>query len=197
MAIRDRLTAKQRRLVKDLDQITQVLGLDYESILDYDRSVRTLKLEAMIRRLARAAVVDAYTLVDELLADQICWFFFGRGVPFWKLWKTKRFRIFNHHILQDMYPLEKLRLVREIRDVPRPIVTHIQDLNTLRNAIAHAFFPENLKKAKPTWKGEDVFSLPTLKLFESDMQQVRDFFFGSEPGYFRDGRVVRFQKRGA
>jgi hypothetical protein len=121
----ERLTAKQRRMVSDLDQLTSLLGFDYRSILSTSRSLRTTRLEAVIRRLTRSAVVEAYTLTDELLADQICWFYFRRRRPFAQLWKTKRFRTFNHHILQDMYPLEKLRLVREFRNVPRKIIADI------------------------------------------------------------------------
>ena len=46
----------------------------------------------------------------------------------------------------------------------------IQDLNTLRNASTHAFFPENLKKSKPTWKDKNIFSLAALTAFETDVR---------------------------
>jgi hypothetical protein len=188
-----KLTPKQRRLQKELEQMGDLLHLDHHSILEYPPHIRTTKLEAMIRWLARGAVIQAYTFVDELLADQICWFFFGRQRPFWQLWQTKKFRSFNHHILQDMYPLEKLRLIRAFRELPRKLVSDIQDLNTLRNALAHAFFPENLKKAKPTWKGKSIFSLATLTAFETDIRELQDFFL-SEPAYRRQGRVIRVRR---
>jgi hypothetical protein len=95
-----RLTAKQRLLQRELEQIGDLLQLDHHSILEYPSHVRTIKLESMIRWLARGAVIQSYTFVDELLADQICWFYIGRERPFWQLWQTKRFRIFNHHILR-------------------------------------------------------------------------------------------------
>jgi hypothetical protein len=188
-----KLTAKQRLLQREVEQISDLLQLDNHSILEYPAHVRTIKLESMIRWLARGAVIQSYTFVDELLADQICWFYFGRERPFWQLWQTKRFRIFNHHILQDMYPLEKLRLIKAFRELPKKVVSDIQDLNTVRNALAHAFFPENLKKAKPTWKGKNIFSLAALTAFQADMDELHHYFLG-EPAYRRQGRVVRVRR---
>jgi hypothetical protein len=89
-----------------------------------------------------------------------------------------------------MYPLEKLRLVRAFRQLPRGVVSDIQGLNALRNGLAHAFFPENLKKAKPVWKGRDIFSLEGLTAFEADMHKLRNFF-ASERAYRVQGRIVR------
>lgn len=194
MAPRGRLTTQQYQLQREASELLELLHLDPHLTKEYDRSIRTAKLEWMIRWLARAAVVEAYTFVDELLADQICWFYFGRRRPFWKQWKTKRFAIFNHYILQNMYPLEKLRLVKAFREVPRKIGTDIQDLNVLRNALAHAFFPENLKHAKPSWKGKSIFELETLRIFLEDMQLVRDFFF-KDHAYSRQGRIVRVRRK--
>jgi hypothetical protein len=94
---------------------------------------------------------------------------------------------------QDMYPLEKLRLIKAFRELPKKIVSDIQDLNTVRNALAHAFFPENLKKAKPTWKGKNIFSLATLATFQADMDELRHFFL-SEPAYRRQHRVIRVRR---
>jgi hypothetical protein len=190
----DRLTSKQRRLRQEVNELLELLHLDPNSINDYVRSVRTAKLEWMIRWLARAAVIEAYTFVDELLADQICWFYFGRKRPFWKLWKTRRFATFNHYMLQSMYPLEKLRLVKAFREVPRKIATDIQDLNMLRNALAHAFFPENLKHAKPTWRGKSIFEPKTLRIFQEDVQGVRNFFF-NDAAYRRQGRIMRVRRK--
>jgi hypothetical protein len=56
--------------------------------------------------------------------------------------------------------------------------------------VVHAFFPENLKKAKPTWKGKNVFSLTALLQFEQDVKRVRDFFF-ADRGYLLQGRLKR------
>jgi hypothetical protein len=184
-------------LLRDLDQIVEELGINHRSIMDYDRSVRTIKLEWIIRYIARGAVLEWYTFIDELLADQICWYYFGRKREFWKLWKTERFKIFNYHIIQDMYLLEKLRLVRAIREVPRKVVAEIQALNTLRNGLAHAYFPENLKKTRPTWKNKNIFSVGTLSHLNNDMRIVRDFFVVSERAYRHHSRTIVLRRSGS
>jgi hypothetical protein len=68
----DRLTNKQRRLRQEVRELLELLHLDHQSMNEYERSIRTAKLEWMIRWLARAAVIEGYTFVDELLADQVC-----------------------------------------------------------------------------------------------------------------------------
>jgi hypothetical protein len=128
-----------------------------------------------------AQTVTWYTLVDEYLNNEICRYYFGKKRTFPQLWKTKRFRLFNHYILEDLYPLQKLRLVKALRPIPKSIAKDIEALNSLRNGLAHAFFPENLRKSKPTWKGKDIYSLDGAKSFMDDMRRVSDFFLGFVP----------------
>jgi len=49
--------------------------------------------------------------------------------------------------------MPKLRFVKSISGVPKGIAADIERLNSLRNAMAHSFFPENLKRQNPVWKG--------------------------------------------
>jgi hypothetical protein len=182
---RDQTTKKQKRLIAEIDQLLDLVGWNSRAIQEYDPAIRTVKLESILRSLTRGVVVDWYTLVDELLADQICWFYFGRKRSFIKLWRIKAFRIFNHHILQDMYPLEKLRLIRAVRSVPKRVIANIQELSTVRNAVAHAYFPENLTKAKPNWNGQSIFSLTGLRSFQRDMFEVRGYFMKTKREYRR------------
>jgi len=51
------LTKKQRGLLREIDQIVDLLHLDHQAIQDYESSICTIKLESMIRQLARGAVV--------------------------------------------------------------------------------------------------------------------------------------------
>jgi hypothetical protein len=48
----------------------------------------------------------------------------------------------------------------------------------LRDGIAHAFFPENLRSAQPTWKGKNGFSLDGITAFVEDIAEKADFFIG-------------------
>jgi hypothetical protein len=65
--------------------------------------------------------------------------------------------------------MEKLRFVKSIRKLPKTVVSDVERLNTLRNGIAHAFFPENRRSAKPKWKGEHIFTLDGIEAFIHDM----------------------------
>jgi hypothetical protein len=65
-----------------------------------------------------------------------------------------------------------------LKHIPKSIVSDIERLNALRNGIAHAFFPENLKKSKPIYKGKDIFSVDGIKQLQHDMEQMWAFFVG-------------------
>lgn len=177
----DSLTTKQRRLVREIEQIAETFSLDYQAIRRYEREARTPVLEIMKNKLVRGQVVLWYTLVDEFLNNKICEYYFGRKRGFPKLWKAKPFQRFNHYVLEELYPLQKLRLVSSIRKVPKTFARDIEALNALRNGLAHAFFPENLRKSKPQWKGHNIFSLEGAQRFQDDMYALSDYFLGLTP----------------
>jgi hypothetical protein len=97
-------------------------------------------------------------------------------MSFQKLWRTKRFKKFNFFFLEKLRLMEKLADVRAIREVPRHIGQNIEQLNALRNGIAHAFSPENLRNAKPKWKGSDVFFVEGRGRSMDDVANMDDFF---------------------
>jgi hypothetical protein len=106
----------------------------------------------------------------------LCDHFFGRKRGYPKLWKTKKFKNFNYHILEELSLMQKLRYVKDLRDVPRAVSADIERLNALRNGLAHAFFPENLRKSRPVWKGRNIFSLEGVKVFMEDTAEINNFF---------------------
>jgi len=175
---RDQLTQYQQRLVREVDEICDVLGLDYWKMHEYEREARTPHLERIKRHLIIGEVVTRYTLVDEYLNMRLCDYFFGRGRSYIKLWKTKRFQHFNHHVLEQLSLLEKLAFVDSIRKVHKTAAEDIRRLNALRNGLAHAFFPENLKKSKPVWKGKSIFTVEAVRAFNQDMERIFHFFLG-------------------
>ena len=171
---KNHLTAKQRRLLQELDEISSLLKLDYHEIQRYGQLSRTYRLEYAKRHFVRGEVVLQYTLVDEFVSDILCGYFFG-GKSYIRLWKTKRFRNFNYFIVEKLSLLEKFAFVRAIQVIPKPIVREIEQLNALRNGIAHAFYPENLKALKPKWKGASIFGLDGLRRFVGDMGTLTQF----------------------
>jgi|SRR5467141_2116531 hypothetical protein len=175
----DSLTKKQKALLAEVEDISYLLGLDWLDIKDYDRESRTPHLERMKRHLIIGEVVMQYTLIDEYLNAQLCHHFFGRKRSFIKLWKTKKFKNFNYNILEGLFLLEKLRYVRSFMKIPKKITKNIDKINTLRNGLAHAFFPENLKRSKPIYKGKSIFTLQGIQQFVDDMAEISDFFVGA------------------
>ena len=158
-------------------------GMDHEAIsIDSNLGAqeRTTRLEVAKNQLVRSQVIMSYTLVDEFLNMQICPYFFGRKRRFIYLWNTKKFQRFNHHILEELYLLQKLRFVKSFKKIPKSIEGDIQKLNALRNGLAHAFFPENLKKSKPEYKGKNIFTLQGIQLFMEDMHKLWEFFMRGE-----------------
>jgi hypothetical protein len=172
----DKLTSHQRTLVQELDEITDLLRLDYPNIKDIEKEARTPRLEQIKRHLIIGEVVRHYTFVDEFLNMRICDYYFGRKRNYIQLWKTKRFKLFNYHVIEELSLMAKLRFVKSISKVPKAVAADIERLNALRNGLAHSFFPENLKKSKPEWKGQNIFTVGGLRAFVGDMRKVDDYF---------------------
>jgi len=181
MSPRDRLTRHQSRLVQELDELADVIGLDYQNIGAYEREARTPYLEMMRRKFILSEVITRYTLADEYLNVRIAHFFFGRKKSFIRLWRTKRFRLFNYHVLEELPLIAKLRFVKSLSKVPKGVAADIERLNALRNGLAHAFFPENLKKSRPVWKGKKIFTVDGLRAFMDDMGKIGDYFLAIPP----------------
>jgi hypothetical protein len=75
--------------------------------------------------------------------------------------------------------LRKLALVKEYKQIPKPIEEIITLTNMIRNAMAHSFFPMNKKDFKRTglvtYKGKDIYTLDGLKLFNDDANRAVEF----------------------
>jgi hypothetical protein len=181
-----RLTKKQRELREDLDNIARTIGVDYWNILDREPEARTPVLEVTKREMIRGEIVSQYTLIDDLLASKLCEYFFP-GQKLIQLWKTKRFQRFNYYILERLYLVQKLVFVKDVYRVPKNIVSTIEEINALRNAMAHTFLPENLRvyqmKGRPAprkpitvwYKGQDVFTASGMQKFKDDCVNVCEF----------------------
>jgi hypothetical protein len=182
------LTRTQKRLLADLDKIMSVAGLDYWNTLDqpHYHQHRTTILQVVTREIVRGTVVSHYTRIDELLGSKICdYMFHGRSSI--RLWKTKKFERFNYFILEKMSLVEKLAFVKDVYNVRRAIASDIESINAIRNAVAHAFYPENLRAYRmkrhspsgrlqgPLYKGADIFTFDGFDRFLSDAQKVAQF----------------------
>jgi hypothetical protein len=182
----DRLTQKQRRLIGELEKVASIVRIDYWNIRDREKEARTPVLEVIMRELIRGEVIGQYTLIDDLLSTEVCLYFLP-GNDLIKQWKTKKFRRFNYYVIERLYMTQKLAFLKDVCDVPRDIASRIEEINALRNALAHAFFPENLRayqmKGRPgprkpvivRYKGQDLFSIAGVTAFVADCSGVTDF----------------------
>jgi hypothetical protein len=181
-----RLTQKQRKLIGELEKVASIVRIDYWNIRDREKEARTPVLEVMMRELIRGEVIGQYTLIDDLLSTEVCLYFLP-GEDLIKQWKTKKFRRFNYYVIERLYMTQKLAFLKDVYDVPRDIASRIEEINALRNALAHAFFPENLRvyqmKGRPgprkpvivRYKGQDLFSIAGVTAFVADCSSVTDF----------------------
>lgn len=179
------LTRRQKRLRAELDMIFARIGLDYWDLDDTEPQWRTTRLEVIRREVIRGEVVSQYTLIDEQLGSAVSRYMF-ENEKFMKLWRTKRFERFNYFILEKMSLMEKLTFVKDAYTVPKAVASDIEAINAMRNALAHAYFPENLRAHRrkhgtsrrlvgPHYKGIDIFTIDGIDRFMEDASDVVQF----------------------
>jgi hypothetical protein len=145
-----------------------------------------------VRLVLAAEVATQYALIDEILAEIIVRYFFDiepDALHFEKAWKTEKFKVFVHHILDEMSLLKKLSIVRAIGPVPNEVSRIIDRINAVRSAIAHSFIPENRKENSAAGEvldaGADIWSLDGLRQFKDDADTAYRYLhhrrYGSEP----------------
>lgn len=177
-----KISVKQKALVSEIDELVKLFNLSHEKVIhENNDDLLSARLELIKNQLIRSEVIMAYTIVDEFLSVRIASYQFGKAKSFIQLWKTKKFKNFNHYILEELSTLAKLRFAKEIKKIPTSIVSDIERLNSLRNALAHSFFPQNLKRNRTLWKGQDIFTLEGAKKFCEDMQKINDHFISEVP----------------
>jgi hypothetical protein len=137
--------------------IAQLVGVNVDEIKD----------KSDVRLVLAAEVATQYALIDEILAEIIVRYFFDIEpdvLHFEKAWKTEKFKIFVHHILDEMVLLKKLSIVRAIGPVPNEVSRIIDRINAVRNGIGK----ENRTAGKVLDADPDIRSLDELRQFKDD-----------------------------
>jgi hypothetical protein len=179
------LTRKEKKLQNEIKKIAAAIYMDVAWNIDnYSRESRKVRLEIMRDRLIRSEVISRYTLIDEYLSMIICNYYFRRkamkeNMTYRQLWKKKQFRIFVHYLLDQTFLLKKMELVHAFDALPENVQNAIRRINTVRNAVAHSLFPQNLRRYMPHGKviynGVDLFTLDGIEKFKEDFYLVDDF----------------------
>jgi hypothetical protein len=137
------LTRAERRIVGEIEALLKIGAYDWRAVeeLYEDRDERLAQLKRIKLDFIRMNVISDYVFADELLTAVIVGYFFPvRKFP--KRWKDKRIRTFGHFVMERLFMLQKLALVKQIRKFDRAMARTLERLDALRNAMAHSFMPE-------------------------------------------------------
>jgi hypothetical protein len=168
------LSAYERRLWVEVDRILYQNYLTPRTVTDFwagDRDAVIWHLRQMKERIVRSIVVTEYVEVDDVMNRAIL----GKVVH------RKRAKLPSVKVIEAMldriYPLQKLKMIRSFRDVPKAITRHIAALNTVRNVFAHRFPLQNVPRSQRLYKGRyDLFTRHGLERFRTEMWEVHEFF---------------------
>jgi hypothetical protein len=175
------LTKAQRRIIGEIEEVLRIGGYDWRVVEElYQPATRLGQLQRIKLDFIRMKVIGDYVFADELLTVVIVAHFFpARQFP--RRWKHKKVRTFMHFIMEELFMLRKLALVKEIRDFNQGMAKMLQSLNALRNAMAHSFMPDMKRDyreiKKVTWKGKDIYTTQGIEQFDTDMRILLDYLF--------------------
>lgn len=168
---------RDTKIIEEIKAIAKIADVDFWDIeKEREAGIRRTRLEICKNTLVRTAVLAHYVLIDELLCDIIANHFFGTSRSYAQLWRRKDFQNLNYYLLEELSLLKKISLVKAIAPMPPKFQDAIRRLNTIRNAVAHSFFPENKRDFKATrtvtYKGQNIFTVEGLSFLNRDIDDV-------------------------
>ena len=174
------MTPKQPRLRKEIEDIASILKMDHWNIRDWDPRRRTSRLQMTKDKLIRGHVVYLYTLIDQLLTAAI-WSYYFPAEPRWadrtfpQLWRMKRFRTFNHYLMEETFLQKKLSLVYAIRKVPKNVFSAISRRSAERSGawVLSRATPKVSGRKKVMYDRADIFSKDGVEKFTKDVDTIR------------------------
>ena len=177
---RGKLSAEEERAVEELNEIYSWLDMDYWKVKEWPEQLRASVLRLVKRRAVIGHIIVQYTMIDEMFNAEICRYFFGPEEGMVEPSGVERHKNFSDHILERLYVLQKMAVIRSFCTIPKDIRDKVNRLDALRNAVAHSLVPEVRRDYREKWKlpykGKDIFKVEGLKLFTKDMDSVNKFF---------------------
>lgn len=177
------LTPKQKKLMKELDSIYSVIGMDYWEIGKHPEEDWTGMLEFQKRRVITGDIIGRYTLVSELVDALICIYFFRLG-ECQVQWGSEKLEKFNEYILEGRSLLQKFRIINGVYDIPANIKRDVERLNKVRNVVAHKCLsgvPGDWSgELKATYRGKDIFNLEAIKMLKEDTDNIVNYLTNME-----------------
>jgi hypothetical protein len=170
-----KLTKRHRQLLHEIDAFTKAIGLNPDQVLsdwEGDSEGITAHLTRIIGHLLRAEIIGRFTYVDELLGMELARHIFRSS----KSERRSRARTTFWAVLRELYPLQKLRVIRGYRRVPKSIVAIIHAVNNLRNTAAHEFGLGFSRRHGMKYKGLSLFTATGIERLQTDVDEVEKFF---------------------
>jgi|SRR5262249_8775937 len=168
------LTRAERKYRTEIEEIAVLTDMDIWNVEAWTYS-RIDRLKVMRDKFVRVEVIMLYTVIDEILTDIICDYYFPRKKNEWthqRLWKKKRFRVFVHYLMDELFLLKKLQMVEAIRPIPKNVSSAIKRINDIRNVLAHSLFPKRRRRymadKKLLYHGTNLFSAAGVQKFQDD-----------------------------
>jgi len=167
------LSRQEKKILKEIEEIRNII-YEYDRELNNNdkewKDIRPVRLQFERDNLIRAYVIHEHLWIDEFLSLMISGYFLRVKSPR----RSKRYRIFDNFVRDRLDFSEKVTLVKQIRKIPKNILSRIWDINTLRNAIAHYYFPE-IRPKKVRCRGKDIFEVSGFKQLVEDMDEANKF----------------------
>ena len=164
---KDKFTLGQQRIISDIKGIIEIMGANWEEIINFEKEARTPMLENIKDFYVRGQIIYDYVFIDEML-NVIILHHFTNG-------QTKKNGELREYILEKMYISQKLDLIKNFIKLPRNFENCIRALNSIRNGMAHSFSPKNRKRDKPLWKGEDIYKYHVFERYADEIKATCEF----------------------
>jgi hypothetical protein len=169
------LDRKQKLALTRYRRILAAVGLDEQELLSRgvdDPPAIVPVIDLMIDQVVRSLVIMTYTCIDSVLDDVLA----DRIAGSRKGGIGQRRRNTLDMVLNRLYPLQKLSIIRTFRKIPKEIASIIGAIDELRNGLVHSFYVESLPKYRRTYKGRNIFTPAGIELFRSDAVKVIEHF---------------------
>jgi hypothetical protein len=183
-----------RPVIEEAQMIAQLTQLNI-SVDEYDLPYRE-QAPIAIQKMVLAEIAAKYTLIDKELCVIIQKYFLGIR------YRSTQFRLFRQLILDELFLIKKIEIVRAIKEIPKIVRNTIFDLNYISNAVFHSSHQEtrrSSKRRKVFYRGKDIRTYEGLKMFMEDAHRAHMYLWrrSSHMGIFTNlGRRKPTSKAG-
>ena len=87
----------------------------------------------------------------------------------------REYSLFTKEILLEMPFMRKVSITKQIIEIPKNILSNINKINDIRNAITHTLTPEQLKNKRVLYNKKNIYEINTIVEFNKDYKKTSDF----------------------